>query len=280
MGFNRANYQMDTARRHDPDASLDDGALLYRITSDMHSDRAFILTGQGAKYREGRYHYIRQLTTYCAMSVPVALSEILFSMYRAVLDGVHAGLNAFQLDALAADTRHLVVLAVDRIDDIVYVDTLGARATYSPGLQRTAITHPDRVYTPLQEFGREVSKALKNGVVYPSARQSDDFAYALFEDQTSKLKSAPYETLEVHLQLVPEDHDFLCQLPAPAPPLLDLDRERPHPTIGHYEFADAATLAALKGQGLINPADLPESSYIDFVRRRYTSPDKKFIPCR
>lgn len=282
MAFDINRYEMDNNRRN-PNAALGDGAVLYRITSDLHSDRSIILSGEGAMFRDGRYNYIRQRTTYCAMSVMVALSEALYYMYRAVLDAVHAGLSPYDLDSMTDDTRHLVVLAVDRIDDLVYVDAAGA-TLYYPGLQYMTITHPDHRYDPLQKFGTEVSRRRKNGVVFPSARHSEAFAYALFEDQTAKLKSVPYEILKVRLRLVPESHDFTSHLPAPAPPppALFLDRDRPHPTVGHYEFDDSAagtTLADLKSQQLINPSDLREKSYIDFVRRLYTDPDKKYIPC-
>jgi hypothetical protein len=279
MVYDPKTYVLDAAHGFDPDASLEDGAVLYRITSRTYSGRTEILTGNGAALgvSEGRYHRVNQRATYCANNAMVCLSEMLYRLYRALLDGIKDELPPADLKKRTGWKRAFVVLAVSKIDDIIYADSVGARQ-YNPHITGPSITCPDAVYYPLQKFGDEVRKVSKSGVVYPSARHSEGFAYALFNDETSRIQSTPFEALEINLQLVSENQDFSIK----PPNKFDIYREKLHPTIGYYEFTDAAAFNKLKAHGLIYPDGLTERGYVDFVRRRYdrtTYPQTAHMPC-
>jgi hypothetical protein len=279
-GFDQNDYEVDTANRRNPDAAIKDGAILYRVTSDMYSGKKHILTGAAplGSLNQGRYNTYHQRTTYCANNVTVCLSEMLYRLYRGVLDGVQAGLAPHHLEQLITKSYNLVVFAVGKIDGLVYVDSDGAKL-YNPKLTGTSVTSPDPTYAPLHQFGTNVRGAGKRGVVYPSARHSDDFAFALFYDETKKIKTDPYKVLDLRLQLISEGQDFKSKHPGP----FDFTRDKMHPTIGYYEFADEDAFRDLKVQKLINPDDLAEWGYIDFVRRRYdimcTYTNKKIVNC-
>lgn len=279
MAYDPNDYLLDTANGYDPDASLGDGAVLYRITSRTYSGKSEILTGNGAALgvHEGRYHRVQQRATYCADNALVCLSEMLYRLYRALLDGIRDELPPADLKKRTAWKRAFVVLAVSGIEDIVYADSVGARQ-YNSHITGPSVTCPDAVYYPLQKFGDEVRKVSKNGVVYPSARHSEGFAYALFNDETNSLKHSPFEALELHLQLVSENQQFSIKPPS----TFDIYREKLHPTIGYYEFTDPASFNNLKAQSLIHPSGLTEKGYVDFVRRRYDKtlyPQTAHMPC-
>ncbi|HZG51356.1 MAG TPA: RES family NAD+ phosphorylase [Pyrinomonadaceae bacterium] len=278
--YDPRDYVLDTARGFDPDASLEDEAILYRITSRKYCDRNEIVTGNGAHYgvTGGRFHRVQQRTTYCANHAILCISEMLYRLYRGLLDGMGDGLPPADLKRRLARNHAFVVMAVGRLDGLVYADSVGARM-YQPYITGPSITCPDSVYDPLQEFSDRVRMDSKNGVVYPSARQSEGFAFALFHDETVKLKPAPYDVLELKLQLVAEGLDFLNPMP---PSKFDIHSEKLHPTIGYYEFADPTAFNNLKTQQLINPADLSDRGYVDFVRRRYDKdmpPNNGHISC-
>lgn len=281
--FDPNDYKVDTANRQDADAVVKDGALLYRVASLLHSERQYILTGEGALLSEGRYHDNNpldpELTSYCANNVTLCLSEALFRLYRRLLDSVQQEHDATHLSGHTVRERCLVIFAVDQIDDLVYVDSTGARNHYYQKLNGPTITTPDLVYTPLQNFAKAVRKQGKNGVVYPSARHSEDLAFAFFEDRSGHVRHDPYVVLNLKLQLVSEEQDFSAKPSA----VIDFKVEKLHHTIGYYEFTEPKTFDNLKAQGLLNPSTLPVRGYIDFVRRRYnvagSHPDKKVMHC-
>lgn len=278
MTYDPTLYTIDQARHHDPDASLEDGALLYRITSRTYSGISEILTGNGAAngVTEGRFHRIGQRATYCANNVMVCLAEILFRQYRVMLDGIEKDTDPILLKPQANGKHVLVILAVAKIDNIVFADSFGARA-YNKNITGPSITTPDLVYEQLHKFSDEVRRYKKKGVAFPSARHSEGFAFALFNNESGSIKPMPYETLEVQLQLVSENQDFSIK-PAAK---FDLYAEKIHPTIGYYEFTDDMAFNDLKSRGLLHPDQLPERGYFDFVRRRYgrSYPNDAHFPC-
>lgn len=273
--YDPSDYILDTLKGADPNASLEDEAILYRITSRKYCAMSDILTGNGAHYgvTDGRFHRVQQRATYCANNAILCISEMLYRLYRGFLDGLRDDLPFADLKRRAARNHAFVVMAVGRIDDLIYADSVGARV-YHRYITGPSITSPDSVYDPLQKFGDEVRKDSKNGVVYPSARHSKDFAFALFNDETSNLKSKPYYVLELQLQLVSEDQDFFNPKP---PGKFDIYSEKLHQTMGYYEFTDPTAFDDMKLQQLIHPADLSQKGYVDFVRRRY---DKNVCPNR
>ena len=270
---------LDTDKGHDPDASIEDGAVLYRITSRTYCGRNEILTGDGAALGvdEGRFHRVKQRTTYSANNIIICLSEILYRMYRAMLDSIKDKLPAADLKQRALRRQVLVILTVGKIDNLIYADSIGARV-YNSNITGPSITCPDSVYSPLQDFSDAVRKDNKSGVVYPSARHSEGLAFALFNDETQSVKPTPYETLELQMQLVSESQDFLIRPPSK----FDIHGDKLHPTIGYYEFKDPLAFSDLKSKHLIWPEALSDKGYVDFVRRRYdkaTYPVTAHMPC-
>lgn len=278
MAYDPTRYMIDDANHHDPDASLEDGAMLYRITSRTYSGSGDVLTGNGAAngVTEGRFHRIGQRATYCANNVMLCLAEILFRQYRVMLDGIEKDTHPALLKPQAVGKHVLVILAVDKIDNIVFADSVGARV-YNHNITGPSITTPDLVYDQLQKFSDEVRRDRKRGVVYPSARHSEGFAFALFNNESGRIRLTPYETLELKLQLVSEKQDFSIKPPA----RFDIYVDKIHPTIGYYEFINETAFNGLKSRGLIHPDRLPARGYFDFVRRRYggSYPDDAHFPC-
>jgi RES domain-containing protein len=276
MQFDPSRYKADTAYKDYADASLEDGALLFRISSYTHSDTDKILTGNGAAQgtHKGRFHTTAQRATYCANNVLVCVAEVLYHMYRGVLDGIRDRVAPSELASRTEDQRVLTVLAVNRIPDLVYADSKEAASLYAPHITGPSITCPDSVYDPLHVFSDAVRVQRKNGIVYPSARHSQDLAFALFRDETSRIKRGSDERLEIKLRLVGEHQD----LHTTPPVRFRIFEEKLHPTMGYYEFTDSDAFAHLKANNRINPDNLPERGYVDFVRRRYPIyPDKACI---
>jgi RES domain-containing protein len=265
--FDRNLYQIDCVNQDDENAALRNGAVLFRIASLAHWRKDEVLTGKGPMIAktDGRFHIVDQRTTYCANNVMVCLSEVLFHMYRRVLDGIRNNHASAHLASLARMECRLVVLSVEEINDLVYIEAHGARA-YDPRVVSSTIVFPDPLYGPLHDVSNKLRIDNKGGVVYPSARHSVDFAFALFRDETSKIRNTFYEAPILTLQLIAEDQEM-----SSAPRGFRPKRERLHATMGHYQFDDALDFTNLLARGLIHPEDLPAGGYIDFVRRRYNS---------
>ena len=262
---NEKDYHVDPDRQVF-DAWLEEGALLYRIASLSHWQRSYIITGEGSiKTRsEGRFHRVDQRTSYCANNIIVCLSEMLYHMYRRFL----AQLEQFQprehSTIWTTQKYRLVIFAVKRIDDLVYVDSIGAKK-YDSRITSSTVVFPDPLYGPLHNISDRVRLDMKNGVVYPSARHSEDFAFALFKNETSKLMEDPYKAPHITLQLIAEDQDIISF----PPDGFKVYTDKLHATMGYYQFDKPNQLDALKDAGLIYPEDIPASGYIDFVRRHY-----------
>ena len=75
------------------EARLRQGAIVYRLTSEAHSDPLSLLNGQGAiqSAENGRYHAPGQIASYCASNALVTFAEVLFHMYRRTLNAVSVG---------------------------------------------------------------------------------------------------------------------------------------------------------------------------------------------
>src|SRR6266849_1984316 len=138
--YDRALYDIDEVNQDNENAVLKNGAILFRIASLTHWRKTEVLTGNGAMFSktQGRFHVVDQRTTYCANNVMVCLSEMLFHMYRGVLDAIKNNLATAHIASLARKECRLVVLAVDEIDDLVYIEAQGARV-YDPRIVSSTI---------------------------------------------------------------------------------------------------------------------------------------------
>src|SRR5580692_1084508 len=110
-------------------ATLEEGAFLYRLTSENWTGRECILTGHGPlnTRSSGRFHSRQQSATYCANNVFIPLAEILYHNYRSVLDKMLAMLDADLILPLLQQERYLIVFRVRTISDLVYMDSESAR---------------------------------------------------------------------------------------------------------------------------------------------------------
>jgi hypothetical protein len=162
-------------------------------------------------------------------------------------------------------TYKLAIFSVKKIDELVYVDSIGAKS-YDARIISSTVVFPDDIYGPLHHISDRLREEKKRGVVYPSARHSRDFAFAFFKNETRKIRDDFYEAPLLNLQLIVEE-----QNPLDFPPQrFKVHTDKLHATMGYYEFADNSEFDRLKSEGLIYPSGIPNSGYIDFVRRHYT----------
>jgi RES domain len=260
-------YEIDTLDRQESDASIKDGALLYRVASPTHWNWPHIISGDGTMKKKsvGRFHRIDQRASYCANNVIVCLSEMLYHQYRKFLSQVEANQPRDHLDQWTLRKSRLAIFSVKRIDGLVYVDSIGAKS-YDARIISSTVVFPDPLYGPLHVISDQLRQHEKSGVVYPSARHSKDFAFAFFKNETSKIKRGDfYEAPLITLQLIVEEQDTSY-----PPTRFRVHTDKLHATMGHYEFDDPDHFEALKDEGLIYPKGIPASGYIDFVRRHYT----------
>jgi len=263
--YSQSMYKTDPQRKlHE--AEIDAGAVLYRLTSIHYCQASEILNGKAPTYSKisGRFNEPDQLTTYCANNVIVCLAEVLYHMYRAVLDRIR--LKRPYADVIGAVhwKKCLSVFAVGRIAQLVYIDSEGTSRDYDSRISGATITFPDPLYEPFRDFHTRVRQERKSGILYPSARHSQGLCIALFGDMTDRLQHDFYELLPVDLRLVSEDQD-----PAQAPRDCDPFRDKLHATMGYYTFTAPDQFERVRNGGSIYPADIPPTGMVDFVRRRY-----------
>jgi RES domain-containing protein len=249
-------------------AKIRDNAYLYRLTSLTHCGVEDVLTGRGPLKSPvyGRFNVPHQRATYCANNALVSIAEVLYHRYRLVLDRVSGHKPYEEIKEAMTYQGCLVILRVAGIDDLVYVDCKGVRYDFDARFGGTTVTFPDSTYEPFWSFQNTVRSAQKKGVIYPSARHSQDVCIALFYDETSRIKPDFYEALTIKIQLVAEDQDPF-QPPRKCNPLED----KLHATMGYYSFLDEKALDKARSAGVLHPNDIPAQGMVDFVRRRYTS---------
>ncbi len=270
---NSEHYHVDPDRQ-ECDAWLEEGALLYRIASLTHWQQRYIIAGNGPmKTRAaGRYHNGDQRTTYCANNMILCCAEMLYHMCRKFLEQLENFQPREHAETWTMQDTKLVIFAVKKIEDLVYVDSIGAKV-YDARVTSSTVVFPDRIYGPLHEMSNRIRQEKKSGVVYPSARHSQDLAFAFFKNETRKVMPAPYEGLSLTLQLIAEDQDIRSF----PPRRFKVYTDKLHATMGYYEFKDVTQFDSLKAAGLIYPTDIPASGYVDFVRRRYTDYPKRAV---
>jgi hypothetical protein len=266
-GYDPTLYEIDTDRQ-DSNAAIKDGAVLYRIASLSHWDWKDIISGNGTmrKKSEGRFHRVDQRASYCANNIIVCLSEMLYHMYRKFLAQLEGSQPEDHSKIWTAQMYRLAIFPVKRIDELVYVDSIGAKR-YDSRITSSTVVFPDPIYGPLHNFSDRVRQKEKSGVVYPSARHSKDFAFAFFKNESRKVKKEVfYQAPFITLQLIAEDQDTSSFPPA----RFKAHTDKLHATMGYYQFNDPGHLDKLKSDRLIYPEDIPISGYVDFVRRLYT----------
>jgi RES domain-containing protein len=212
----------------------------------------------------GRFNGAQQRTSYCANNVLVCMAEVLFHMYRRVIERIKAKQPYHDVMAAARDLRCLSIFRVRRIDNLVYVDSDAVRVEFDARICGTNVVFPDPSYEPFRVFAEALRVSRKKGVLYPSARHSKDVCIALFDDETGQIADDLYEILTVELQLICEDHDRSAGV-KPCNPMKD----KLHPTMGAYRFVYGPDYERISAAGLLNPTGLPQQGLIDFVRRLY-----------
>jgi hypothetical protein len=265
MTYDSSKYGFDRTRI-EHQASLADRAVLYRLASIAHSDRPAILNGLAPTLNRccGRLNEPDQLCTYCANNVLVCIAEVLFHMYRDVVDGIHAGRPHEIIQAHLIRRKHLVVFSVRNINDLVFMDSEGVRDDFEPRVAGTTTVFPDARYNPFVDLNRKVRAAKKEGIYYPSARHSQDLCVILFGNKSDKVYDDDYTIIPIELRLVTEDHDPRLR---PAP--FGVFQKKIHATMGYYEFLAPDMLEQAKARGIIYPGNLPQRGMVDFVRRYY-----------
>jgi RES domain-containing protein len=212
----------------------------------------------------GRFNAADQRASYCANNIILCFAEMLYHMYRMFLLQLEQYQPKVHSKNWITQNSRLVIFSVKRIDDLVYADSIGAKQ-YDARITSSTVVSPDHIYGPLHNLSERARQAKKSGVVYPSARHSQDFAFVFFKNETQKLMETPYRAPHIILQLIAEDQDT-SSFP---PKRFKVYTDKLHATMGYYQFKNPAYLDSLKKAGLIYPEDIPLSGYVDFVRRRY-----------
>jgi RES domain-containing protein len=267
MSYDDSLYAFDRNNAYH-EATLLQGAYLYRLTSVNHAAIGDILSGQcpEKKHANGRFNAPQQKATYCTNNALVNIAEVLYHMYRTVLDKMTRKLPYRDIRSSLEAERCLVVVRVEEITDLVYVDCEGVRVDFNARFGGTTVVFPDYAYEPFWDFNNTLRSSSKKGVIYPSARHSKDMCLALFDDETGRIVPNSDDRLNIKLQLLAEDQD-----PAQPPQRCDPYKEKLHATMGYYSFLDNAEFDRMRNSGMLNPADLPFNGMVDFVRRHYVN---------
>jgi len=272
--YDSTKYAYDT---EDHKAKICAGALLYRLGSINYSQRDALISGQtGVKSgRVGRWNFPQQSASYCSNNVLVCIAEVIYHLYRDVLDMFNVpNMSLADIIAKSKQIRMLSVFTVNEIDKMVYANAsvlpshyLGSVDPHNaarPRVTGTTLINPDVEYLPLREFNTAVREDKQRGIVYPSARHSKDDCFVFFHDETNSLNGDVFEQLEVSVHLVGEEQEW-----GSLPYKMSMVDDRIYPSGGYYSIADNKRFEDLKAEGKINPIDMPASGVLDIVRRRY-----------
>jgi RES domain-containing protein len=276
MSYDPEHYRYDRYFRSCT-ASIGDGAVLYRITTPIHSDPTFILNGRGAKRTVGRFNEPGQETSYCANNCLGAVAEMLFHLYRKALDVIAHERDPDLIRRAVDIVRVLVIFRTEHIDDLIHIEYEDVANRYGialngRNLRGTAAVHPDATYPLYTDLNRKLRLDGKSGIMYPSARHSRDLCFAIYDDKSSAVKPFPYLRVPIRLHLISEEIRQLKHVHFPDP-----TREKLHPTKGYYQFTDESAYDNAVSSGLLNPQHVPKSGLIDFVRKTYSAYPKDAV---
>jgi RES domain len=243
---------------------IESGAYLYRITSENRNAFEFMLNGGGPLScdNSGRFHFAHQRTTYCANNALITIAEVLYHMYRTALHRVMANDPIVSIEAAARRDACFTLARVRRIDSLLNLESEQFLRDNGPRFGGTMAVHPDKEYREFQTLAARLREQGMRGLAYPSARHWQDVCFVLFRDETGVIEPSSFRWLQVRLQLVRERQDQTKE-----PEYCRPDLHKLHPTLGFYRFKDPQELEALRRDGVLNPADLPEAGYLEFVRR-------------
>ena len=115
-----------------------------------------------------------------------------------------------------------------QIRDFVFLDSENVVSDFDPRICGATTVFPEAVYDVFHDFNNKMREIGKKGIICPSARHSQDYCIALFDDETNSVRSFNAE-LNVTLQLVVEDQVFGGPIGSCNPP-----RQKLHATMGHY----------------------------------------------
>lgn len=267
--FDAKDYNVEGAQ-----FTLREGAMLYRLASLSHCTADVIVNGMAASQnaRFGRFNAPHQRATYCANNVLVCISEVMFHMYRTLLDRIRDKRPTALIRAAAHLRRCLVIFRMKEIEKLVCLDSEDIRTDYDGRITGTTVVFPDAEYGPFRDLNNRFRMDGKAGVAYPSARHSRDLCIVFFADNTTSVRKDIFENYVIELRIVVEDQD-IAQPPETYDPFVD----RAHPTMGYYKVIDHKAFSDAQKRKLVNPIDLPTEGMVDFVRRRYVSYPKDAV---
>jgi RES domain-containing protein len=268
-------YDID-AKRHRHEAKIRTGAYLYRLATLNHCSSDDVLSGRASlnAREKGRFNVEQQQVSYCANNILITFAEVLFHMYVTVLKRLSEKQPAAAIFDAVGSTRRLAVFRVQSISDLVFIDSEGAQVDYDSRIRGATVVHPEATYRLFWDLNEKVRGAKKKGVVYPSARHSQDYCFALFDDETSRLQLDSFQTIPVSVRLVAEGQDFSLPVRECNP-----FAEKLHSTMGYYEFGELDRFEKAKADKILNPHDIPSRGLIDFVRRKYREYPKEATIC-
>jgi hypothetical protein len=261
MPYSDKTYKIDELKLF---AEVSDGGYLYRLASINWAEAQFFLNGGGPLHSSsnGRFHVAHQRTTYCSNNVFVCLSEMLYHMHRCVLDRI---MHRDSIAAIREPTERFFWLtgaAVETLNDLVYLDAMDFPRVYGPTMTGTMTIHPDKEYEEFQKVSTRLRGEGKRGVAYPSARHHRDHCFALFLDETDRVKVPTFFRLLVVLRLIGEEHNLTVAPGTGCHP----DVHKIHATLGYFEFQDASELTKAIKDKLLNPDFIPGRGFLSFSR--------------
>lgn len=249
---------------------LDTNAVIYRLASPSYANVNDAFSGEGSVHSSNasRFNSPQQLAVYCSNNILLCISEILFHNYRTTLNLIHENHPAEVVRNKIHDKRALIIAKTTAIDNLVYIDSKDFIRDYRiTEVQGTWVVHPDVTYEPYHTISNKIRNNQKSGIIYPSARHSEDIAIVFFKNISDLISNDDYHLLEVNLHLIseeisPEDCGFeQC----------DPNYEKLHFTMGYFSFENQDLFYQLKEANYINPSQLKPYGMIDFVRRKYRS---------
>jgi hypothetical protein len=240
------------------DAEIEQSTRLYRITSPSFVSKNFLLNGKGCILCDGRYHCIRDLTSYASDNVFLCIAEKLFHMSNMSLEKLKNN-SPNEFFKVASKRCSLVVFKCNNVTDLVNINSDNACKQYNTN--PSAITHPDTFYSQLQNISRRIRNNSKKGIISPSARHSKGLTVVFFGDHTASIEDIEF-IFDIELSLVSEDMKTL----ASGGGGFNFRRDRINQNIGFFKFHQNQLS---RNFALLNPRFSRPSGLIDFCRLRY-----------
>lgn len=280
------SYNFDFHDNQHSEASIDEGALLYRVASSNRCGKEELLKTYWKGKGKGRWHEAGKPTkgaSYASNNVLIAISEVLYHMHRAMLDAIRTQ-NSDDILSAVERKAALAIMRMKKVEDLYYVNSALAKQKLCLELQGTAQIYSDTFYEPFYISANKIRRAKKSGVIYPSARHlspvNDDFAVAFFDDKKVLIKEV-LKKIPLKLTLVQEEQDTRIPPEHPKPFEGFVNQN-----IGFYEFEMTdPEFNELIRKSLLRPElpfIFPRRGYLSFMRQpslRSTYPKEAVISC-